>query len=199
MVRAETKYSGKALTLEAFEVLLARLHPDREQAGIQYEALRLKLIYFFEARSQTLPDMLVDETINRLAYKLKAGAEIREVEAFALAIARFVWLEAQKENLPLSLEELLEHDPLDIAAPNDVEESSAHERFEIMRQCLLQLPPKKLALLREYYQVEGAASAELRRQLAHRLGISENALYLKIHRLRQRLAAELATRLHHNR
>ncbi|HYE72946.1 MAG TPA: hypothetical protein VEF04_06430, partial [Blastocatellia bacterium] len=64
------------LTEEDFSLFLDQLHTDREQAGLVYEALRLKLNYFFEARRCPMPESLVDETINRLIRKISAGEQI---------------------------------------------------------------------------------------------------------------------------
>lgn len=195
MVSTDIKSAGWELTPEAFEALLTRLHSDREQAGMQYEAIRLKLTYFFESRARVKSDELVDETINRLAHKIQMNREVREVESFALAIARYVWLETYKDQIPLSLDELLESDKLKITLPHQPENSEKNDEWlALMRQCVLQLPTEKQALLSEYYQARGAAQTEQRRKLASKMGITENALYLKIHRLRQRLAADLAAR-----
>ena len=187
MVKSETKKPSWGLTQEAFDVLLTRLHADREQAGGKYEVLRLKLSYFFEARACALPDALVDETINRLAHKIRDGEDVRNLDAFALAIARFVWLEARREESTVALDELLARDELAVQ-----QHEGDDERLAVMQQCVEQLPAPTRELLREYYQ---KAQAEQRREMAASLGISDNALYLKIHRVRQKLAKELATRL----
>lgn len=191
MVKANDNPIRWELTPEVFEALLARLHSDREQAGLAYEALRLRLTYFFEARANTRPDIspdnLVDKTVNRLAHQIHSGEDVRAIEPFALAIARYIWLEAHKEKAHLSLEEMLENDELQLVSQQPYEESQQDERIELMRQCVMRLPEDQLALLQEYYQIK----AEDRRKLASKLGLSENALYLKIHRLRQRLATEL--------
>lgn len=180
------------LTHTAFEALLTRLHANRDEAGLAYESLRLKLTYFFEARGFQTSDRLVDETINRLAHKIQSGEVVRDIEPFALAIARYVWLEVNREASPVSLDELLEKDELKISLLQLSEQPSGEDqRLDIMRQCLLELPAEKLSLLQQYYQ----AKVEERRKMADQLGISENALYLKIHRLRQKLAKDLAERL----
>ena len=64
-----------------------------------------------------------------------------------------------------------------------------------MRQAVLNLPESTRQLLSEYYQITGTEQAEYRRKMAARMGISENALYLKIFRIRQRLTAEFAAYL----
>src|SRR5262245_20430567 len=63
-------------TKEEFDCLLAYLSPDREEAGKEYETLRRKLIKLFQYRGCHSPEELADETINRIAKKIKQGAEI---------------------------------------------------------------------------------------------------------------------------
>ena len=84
------------LTEEAFNLFLTRLHPDREQAGQGYEALRLKLNYFFEARRCPMPEMLVDETINRLIRKISGGEQILSLDCYAFKVAKYVYLESRR-------------------------------------------------------------------------------------------------------
>jgi hypothetical protein len=95
MERAQGK--KRELTPKAFTQLLAKLDPDPEMAGEKYEKLRRLLIKFFECRGSFISDELADETLNRLARKIDEGEEIeKNVFAFSLGIARFVFLEALK-------------------------------------------------------------------------------------------------------
>jgi DNA-directed RNA polymerase specialized sigma24 family protein len=189
---------GWALTKEALDVLLARLHPDREQAGQSYEALRLKLSFYFEARQHQASEALVDETFNRLARKILIGEEIRNIEAFALSIARFVCLEERRESMTVSLDEILAKVELKLSVSNEQENEQSltdAARLNYMRQAVLNLSEPTRQLLSEYHQLSGSEQAAQRREMAARLGISENALYLKIFRIRQKLTAELAAYL----
>jgi DNA-directed RNA polymerase specialized sigma24 family protein len=178
------------LTQETFDLLLARLHANREQAGQQYETLRKKLCLFFEARHCVQPEWLVDETLNRLARKVSAGEEVQHLDAYALTIARFVWLEAQRAETAVSLESLLLEETIEDADQRAQEFAAREreaERLHAMQRCLFALPKEARELLTEYYQ----GTAEDRKTMAERLGLSENALYLKIHRLRQKLERNL--------
>lgn len=196
MIKSEAVSSKQALTQEAFDALLSRLHEDREQAGSRYEALRLRLIYFFEVRGCPAADTLADETINRLAHKLSDGEDIQKIDAFALTIARFIWLESHKKAALLSFDELLTSQEFEIALLQKRGASDETEkRLQFMRECLAELPTEKLALLRAYFQMSSPNQAEQRHQLARQMGLSENALYLQIHRIRQKLMATLALRL----
>ena len=195
MVKSNPRW---ALTKEALDVLLTRLNPDREQAGQSYEALRLKLSFYFEARQHQASEALVDETFNRLARKILIGEEIRNIDAFALSIARFVRLEERRESIPVSLDEILANVELKLSVSNEQENEQSltdEARLNYMRQAVLNLPESTRQLLSEYYQITGSEQAEYRRKMAARMGISENALYLKIFRIQQRLTAEFAAYL----
>ena len=189
---------GWALTKESLDVLLTRLHPDREQAGQSYEALRLKLSFYFEARQHQASEALVDETFNRLAQKILIGEEIRNIDAFALSIARFVCLEERRESITVSLDEILASVELKLSASHEQANEQSltdAERLNYMQQAVLNLPESTRQLLSEYHQQSGSEQAAQRRAMAARLGISENALYLKIFRIRQRLTAEFTAYL----
>src|SRR5215475_9814476 len=97
------------LTPQAFAKLLAKLSVDPENAGVQYEELRRRLIKFFEWRGSFFPEELADETLNRTARKIDKGEEIeKNVIALALGVARFVFLETLKhpDNKRAAMEEL---------------------------------------------------------------------------------------------
>ncbi|MFL6230009.1 MAG: hypothetical protein ACJ741_14655, partial [Pyrinomonadaceae bacterium] len=59
------------LTRDAFEGLLTWLDSDREQAGKKYEDIRSSLIKIFTWRGVAEAEELADETINRVARKVK--------------------------------------------------------------------------------------------------------------------------------
>ena len=83
-----------ALTQGAFDLLLAQLDADRQQAGTKYEALRRKLVKFFQWRGCSFSEDLADDTINRVARNLEAGENIRHLTAYCVGIARHVFLES---------------------------------------------------------------------------------------------------------
>jgi dihydroneopterin aldolase len=59
------------LSQETFDALLAWLDSDRDQAAMKYEKIRRALIKIFTGRACVEPEDLADETINRVARKLK--------------------------------------------------------------------------------------------------------------------------------
>jgi DNA-directed RNA polymerase specialized sigma24 family protein len=88
----------KGLSAQAFGKLLDHLADDRAQAGEKYEELRRILLRFFEWRGGAFPDELTDETFNRVAEKLNAGVEIRNMGAYCHEVGRFVYLESLRSH-----------------------------------------------------------------------------------------------------
>jgi RNA polymerase sigma factor (sigma-70 family) len=166
------------LTQEAFDLLLAQLDGDREQAGMKYEALRRRLVKFFEWRGCRMAEDLADDAMNRIARKLEAGEQISSLSAYCLGIARNVFLESLRER---RREEALEPSERPSATQFD------EPRQECLERCLRELPPQESSLIIEYYQEEKGSRIQKRRELAAHLGIPLNALRIRAHRIRAQL------------
>jgi len=169
------------LTQDAFDLLLAQLDTDRQEASKKYEFLRRKLVKFFEWRGCNFPEDLADDTINRVARKLEAGEEVRDLAAYSAGVARLVFLESLRTRK--QEEEVLRAAPRSLAEP--VDESDG--RAECLDCCMRELSPANSQLIMEYYQENQRARIEARQQLAVRLGIPLNALRIRAHRIRVRL------------
>ena len=173
------------LTPEAFTKLLAILDPDPETAGGKYEKLRGRLVKFFDCRGSFISDELADETLNRLARKIDEGEEIeKNVYALSLGIARFVLLETFKrhDNRRMEMKELAT-----AAAPPEPWEEDDDLWVDCLRECLRGVPEENRELIIEYYQDEGRARIDGRKMLAARLGVSLNALFSRVKRIRDKL------------
>ena len=167
------------LTQGAFDLLLAQLDTDRQQAGTKYEALRRKLVKFFQWRGCSFPEDLADDTINRVARNLEAGENIRHLAAYCVGIARHVFLESLRTRRQ---EEVLQAETH--SSPTSPDEDPRRECFE---RCLKELSSENFQLIVQYYQEDEQARIEARRNLAARLGIPPNALRIRAHRIRVRL------------
>jgi DNA-directed RNA polymerase specialized sigma24 family protein len=175
----------RELTPKAFTHLLAKLDPDPEMAGEKYEKLRRQLIKYFEWRGSFIPDELADETLNRLARKIDEGEEIeKNVFAFSLGIARFVFLESLKspDNRRVEMKELDT-----VAAAPEPREGDDDLWVVCLRECLRGVSEENRELIIEYYQNEGRARIDERKMLAARLGVSLNALFSRAKRTRDKL------------
>jgi DNA-directed RNA polymerase specialized sigma24 family protein len=165
------------LTQEAFDGLLAWLGSNREEAGEKYEEIRRKLILIFASRGCQAPEELADETINRATEKLPELTEnyVGDKALYFYGIAKRVWLENLKSKTNPA-----PPPPLD---PDDEPE----RRHQCLERCLLKLDQPDRNLVIEYYSREKRAKIELRKVMAAQLGLSDNALKIKMCRLRSKL------------
>lgn len=171
------------LTAEALAKLLACLDPDTEKAGELYEAIRQKLVKFFDWRGAHFPEDYADETLNRVTRKIDEGDVIQDVATYCHGVARLVFLEKLKS--PDSRRTDFEELPPLAAAEPEIEEPDA--RQECFNRCLQALPAESQQILLQYYQDEKRSKINHRVTLAERLGIPLNALRNRMQRLRDKL------------
>jgi RNA polymerase sigma factor (sigma-70 family) len=193
----------RKLDQAAFDALLARLDADAESAAGKYVAMCQRLSKFFECRGCDAPQDLADETINRVARRLAEGEQIRADDAapYFYGVARNVLREWQENRarqlLPLSDLNPAEHprtDPQEVSQQLDVQREK-ERRLECLAHCLRELPDEVRDLLLEYYCHQQRARIENRKQIASRLGITVNALKIRLHRLRTQLERKISERL----
>lgn len=201
--RGRLRWERSELNERSFAALLALFDADRERAGEKYAALRLKLAKFFECRGCDAPDDLADETINRAARRLDHGEVIRAAEPiqYFYGVARNVlheyWASAERQFLPLEDIAPAEHPRID---PQDMtrrrREIEERERLlELLDDCLRELTVETRKLLLEYYRDEKRARIEHRREMAERMGITVNALKIRVCRIRSKLERCVIERL----
>jgi DNA-directed RNA polymerase specialized sigma24 family protein len=179
-------YIVAELTVESWEILLARLGPNPEQAADKYEELRLKLVKFFTWNgSESEADALADETLDRVAQKLAAGEEVRSLTAYAREIARFVWLEHRR----LHREDAAGDDLPETPVLPDYGDGP-DQNLLCLRRCLLEVVPDaqdRQLILGYYDTADGAKNKDQRKNLAGALGLTLNTMKVKACRLRDRL------------
>lgn len=176
----------RRLGREALEGLLARLGPDPEAAGGEYERLHRRLVAFFESHGSLEPGRDADETLDRLARKLGEGHVIRDVPAYVHGLARNVLREAwrrarREEGARQALRALL--------PPSSVPDARLWDCFD---RCLAELEPERAELLVAYYSAARRASRAWRAELAASRGLSLNALRIRVFRAREALRESLA-------
>ncbi|HET6975095.1 MAG TPA: sigma-70 family RNA polymerase sigma factor [Pyrinomonadaceae bacterium] len=166
-----------SLSQEAFDALLDWLDSDREQAGIKYEQIRSRLIKIFAGRGCVDPEELADETINRVTSKLPeiqnefTGDRAR----YFFGVANKVYLEYLRRKTP-------QPPPL---SPDDSRQ--AELEYRCLEHCVDRLSEEDRALLLKEYGAKGRTQAERRKALAEELGISLNALRIRVYRIRASL------------
>jgi DNA-directed RNA polymerase specialized sigma24 family protein len=172
-----------SLNQEAFDALLVRLHPDREQSGVAYECVRNKLLKFFDWRGCHSTADHADEVINRVARRIQEGEHIHDLPSYFLGTARLLLLEIHRR--PKSVEIDADRVPSPPPAEADRREV-AEERFRCLEECLGKLTNESRQLISEYYEGHPSKKSE-RERLGERLGIPMNALRIRVHRVRIRL------------
>lgn len=172
------------LTEESFNLFLSWLDPDRDSAGKKFEDMRRRLIVVFDGRGCLRSDELVDETFKRFIHRLPAMLDTFKGDPipYLLVTAHHLHLE-YIEKQPLSLPENLS----DMLATDD-EASIQAELFDAcLEECLGKLDKKDRELALDYYRMDKQAKIDYRKELAHRLGLTVNALRIKVHHLRTTL------------
>ena len=173
-----------SLTEDAFERLLERLGPDREEAGERYESLRARLVDYFDWKGVLRPDAACDETLDRVARRLEEGESIQRVEAYVHGVARYVLLESLRQQTRERQDSASV--PLELIAQTEGDEEV---RIECLTRCLQELAAADRDLIVGYYEGAGDVHLSGRKRLAARLGISYATLKTRAHRLRNRLDA----------
>jgi DNA-directed RNA polymerase specialized sigma24 family protein len=176
---------SEPLRSEQLEALLARLGPDRESAGTQYEQLRKRLISVFEYRRCPHPEELADETLDRTARKLQemgAGFVGSDPARYVFGVAWNVARESFRHKTPLPLPEKWEKPARAVQGSAEGESQAS-----CLDRCLDNLPPDDRHLVLVYHEGEGVAKIRRRSDLARERGLSPNAMRLKMHRITARL------------
>jgi DNA-directed RNA polymerase specialized sigma24 family protein len=176
---------SEPLRSEQLEALLQQLGPDRDLAGTQYEQLRRRLVAVFEYRRCHHPEELADETLDRVARKVQEmGPEFegsdpaRFVFGVAWNVARESFRRRSTVPLPDGWERMV---PM---APKVDDDAREHACLDC---CLEELAAPERDLILGYHEGDRSARIRRRSELAGELGLSANALRLKIHRLTDRL------------
>src|SRR5262245_11300075 len=97
---------AEPLRSDQFEALLAQLGPDREVAGARYEQLRRRLMAVFEYRRCAHAEELADETLDRVARKVREMGDAfdgSDPARFVFGVAWNVARESFRRTTPLPL------------------------------------------------------------------------------------------------
>ena len=162
--------------MSPFDSLLAWLDPDdRERAALKYEQIRLRLIKFFTCRGCPDADMLADVTIDRVTQKVPevVPGYVGEPAPYFYAVAQKVFLES-----------LRKRPPAPYVPPPTAESEEVERNHACLERCMEELSPSNRDLILEYYRNDKRAKIDRRRELAEALGIAQNALRIRAHRIR---------------
>jgi RNA polymerase sigma factor (sigma-70 family) len=171
------------LSQDALQGLLSALDTDPGRAGEKYERLRQKLIVFFLGRGCEDPEDNADETLDRVSRRLVEGEAIRDVGLFAYGVARHVLSESARRHRQRQ-SALHQHFA---AQPTGTQAQASEAAIECIQRCLRGLDDRDRELIIAYYEGDGRARQNDRRELADHFGISTGALRLRVHRIRRLL------------
>lgn len=176
-----------AITQERFDDLLAWLDPDRDDAAQKYEEIRRSLVKIFAWRKCSDAEGMADAAINIVAQK---ACQLRNTyegkpHLYFYGVARNLIREYHSSRtVMVALEDA---DIIDGSIVDDTDDEV--EQVDLcLRKCMERLELRDRELVLAYYQKDGQAKIELRRELAGKLGIDTNALRVKMHRIRGSLA-----------
>jgi DNA-directed RNA polymerase specialized sigma24 family protein len=169
-----------------FAALLDRLGPDRDQAGERYVDLARRLRIIFRYRRCPDVDELVDETLDRAGRRLLELGDRYDGSDPARYVYGVAWNVARESFRRRSPEPLPEGKEIPDPGPDDLEETQ-ELRDACLDRCLGELLGDDRSLALTYYQGEKGARIRRRADLARELGVSLNALRLKVHRLTRHL------------
>lgn len=175
--RQRTKWE---LNQESFEALLRWLSSDREQAGRRYEDIRGRLIKIFGARGCAEPELLADETINRVAKRVEEISQTYEGEPalYFYGVANKIHMEQLRKQKPI---ERLPPPPVPVTVPD---RDDYEQEYVCLESCIGHLPARSRDLVLQYYEHETQEKIAQHQRLAERLGIGLNALRIRAHRAR---------------
>jgi DNA-directed RNA polymerase specialized sigma24 family protein len=206
----EVAISGKTMDSDEFERLLAGLNPDRDRAGEAYEKLRSRLTTFFwhEGCPDAEVERLADRTFDVVARQLNEGLVIRtDLHTYALGIARrkaSEWHKTAKIRPTFSVEAALDEPTgLNYADrqgvriqdrqvfgkwdDDPVEKLYRSKSSGCLEECKKRLPMEQQRIWREYYRCDDGPEIDYKQTVANELGITKDALKLRVHRIRIKL------------
>ncbi|HKU75693.1 MAG TPA: hypothetical protein VJR02_17405 [Pyrinomonadaceae bacterium] len=162
---------------EAFDKLLLWLDPDRDKAAKKYQTIQLRLIRIFTTKGCCNPEDLADETFNVAALKIDWLLEnyVGDPALYLYAIAKRIFLEQKPKPVP--------------PRPPTPDPDELERRSRCLDRCLEQVcTPEERRLVLRYHEKDGGQERiQARRELAGELGLTMNALRIKVHHIHARL------------
>lgn len=164
---------------DPYEALFEWLGPTRDEGEKKYKEIENRLIRILLKRGCTDPENCVAESIDRVTLK------VPEVKAtyvgnplwYFISVARNVHREHLNRMREIPFE----------TVPDPVIQPEVNLARECLRECLTLLAVDQRNLVLDYHVNIKKAKIDLHRSMAEELGLTTNALRLRIHRLRMAL------------
>jgi RNA polymerase sigma factor (sigma-70 family) len=179
---------------ERFAEFLLWLNPDPEVAADIYIDIRDSIVRIFSWRHCADPEGMADEVFDRVCRKVPELKQTFEGDPrfFCYAVANNMVREYQKKtklHVPI--------DDIDVIcdAREELSEDGGELREDYLSECLQKLPKEKREMILDYYAKEKHAKIVHREQMARALGISVQALRVRVLRVRLTLEKCIDQRL----
>lgn len=161
---------------EAFNKLLEWLNPDRDQAVERYRRIQFRLIKIFAAKGSVDPETLADETLNAVCLKIDWLIEnySGNPDLYFYGVAKKIFLEQIRKPLP--------------SLPPPPDNRQIEIRCGCLEKCLeMVVSSAERSWVLRYHEGEGRQRIDNRKKLANELGITINALRIRICHIQARL------------
>jgi hypothetical protein len=171
------------LSPESFERLMNWLHPNREEAGQEYQRIRALLIKNFQRQGCSAPEKLADATIDRAAQTLTNEKIMNwsgEKERYFYRVGYYILLEEKDKSLEVQIP-----DDFDISCPDD--EEDLEPKLRCLEKCMEELSTDKRGLIDKYYRGNKAIKIKNREELARAQKLDLPGLRVRAHRIRREL------------
>ena len=167
-----------------FNFLLSKLSSDRDTAEKKLKDIRRRLVIMLDCRGCTSSEDLAHEAILCFARRLPNMDPpfVGDVIPYLYTVAYNLYLDYIDKQLLALPDNFTEIPGPDEEAANIKEQ--LHECFDA---CLDGMDPKSRDLVLDYYRLDKQSKIDLRKSLAQDLGISVNALRIRLHNIRANL------------
>ena len=159
------------------------LDADPARAEEKYRALRMRLAMFFQQNGAWDAWGAADESIGRSVKRIGEGAEVRSgVPAYCTGVAKNVFKEGWRKRPAEELNEA-------VMVPNGHSETGLlpAEQIVLLHQMMAEVPEADRLIFFRYH-------TEDREQLARELGVTPNALRIRVCRSRESIESRLTSK-----
>ena len=163
---------------EAFEKLLAWLDPDCDKAAAKYEQIHSRIANILAARGCWMAEDLADETFNVVASQIDRLVATYEGQPalYFYGVSRRIHQEWLKTLRPPP------------TSPFRTDSADKELLADCLDKCLKRLAtPEEAQMVVRYHEGEGQGRIDSRRKMAEELGITLNALRIRICHLQARI------------
>jgi len=153
----------------------------------EYNRLGGKLATFFGSRGAADPRELAHESLFRIVKKIRTGVAIRDIDAYASVVARYVWFEELRKR-KRHVELAHANDLPTVRWRPDPRDSEMDHKRAAVDSALMELPSLDRETLLTYY----GEDAVTHRELARQLGVTLGSLRVRTCRIREKVRTAIA-------